>query len=152
MIKKAVDDVTSLCFQTPTGYSPATSLANLASPPSLSHISQQSPNPSASMLPHPVPSPSAMLPAPSPSGGPLSVPTPSPNPNPHHNTSSHGPASAMASLGNTSHPSPFFHADSSPAPAQSPWASAGSPGMPRPSPARVGHSPQSGQVSSNKFQ
>lgn len=50
----------------------------------------------------------------------------------------------MASLGNTSHPSPFFHADSSPAPVQSPWASAGSPGMPRPSPARVGHSPQSG--------
>lgn len=107
-------------------------------------MSQQSPNPSSSMMHHPSPSPSTMLPAPSPSGGPMSVPTPSPNPNSvSQHGGSHGPASAMASLGGASHPSPFFHAESSPAPIQSPWASVGSPGMPRPSPAtRIGHSPQ----------
>jgi hypothetical protein len=93
-----------------------------------------------------------MLPAPSPSAGPMSVPTPSPNPGSVQQMSNHGPASAMASLGGgASHPSPFFHAESSPAPIQSPWANAGSPGMPRPSPAtRVGHSPQ-GHVSLKKY-
>jgi len=79
----------------------------------------------------------------------MSVPIPSPNPNSAQaggGVGSHGPSSAMAAISG-SHPSPFFHADSSPAPIQSPWASAGSPGMPRPSPAtRVGHSPQ-GHVS-----
>ncbi len=95
-------------------------------------------------LHHPSPSPSMLLPAPSPSAGPMSVPTPSPNPSGAAQAASHGPASAMAALGrDASHPSPFFHAECSPAPIQSPWANAGSPGMPRPSPAtgRVGHSP-----------
>ena len=111
-------------------------------------MSQPSPNPSSSMMPHhPSPSPSSThIPAPSPSGGPLSVPTPSPNPS-SHNPNMPGPGSAptmMSSLGG--HPSPFFHADSSPAAVQSPWGIAGSPGMQRPSPVRVGHSPQSGHV------
>ena len=109
----------------------------------MSHLSQPSPNPSSSMLPHPSPSPSSLIPAPSPSGGPLSVPTPSPNPNP--NPGSMGPtsvgATGMGSLGGGGHPSPFFHAaDSSPAPVHSPWTqtgSVGSPGMSRPSPARL---------------
>ncbi|XP_021960036.1 mediator of RNA polymerase II transcription subunit 14 isoform X1 [Folsomia candida] len=133
--------------QNSTGFSPAaTSLANLASPPSLSHLSQQSPNPSSAMHHHPTPSPSTLLPAPSPSAGPMSVPTPSPNPgSAAQSLAAHGPASAMASLGGggggASHPSPFFHAESSPAPMPSPWANAGSPGMPRPA-TRVGHSPQ----------
>lgn len=140
--------------QNPTGFSPAApnpgALSNLASPPSLSsHLSQSSPS-ASNLLHHPSPSPSTLLPAPSPSSlahGPMSVPTPSPNPGSlGPSQGPHGPASAMAALsGGVSHPSPFFHAECSPAPIQSPWASAGSPGMPRPSPAtRVGHSPGSG--------
>ena len=107
------------------GSSPATSTFSLASPPSLASGGV---NPSPSMLPHPSPGPGSAfgvassplnpLHAPSPAG---MLPTPSPNP------------AGMSQIENSPFPS-----QSMASPAPNTWP--GSPGMPRPSPARPGQS------------
>ena len=132
------------------GSSPATSSFSLASPPSLP--ASGGVNPSPSMLPHPSPaapgsafgiasSPLANpLHAPSPAG---MLPTPSPNP-------------AGMSSGQHNVESSPFPLQSLASPAPNTWP--GSPGMPRPSPARPGgppsaagshHSPHGGQSGSH---
>lgn len=118
--------------------SPATSFS-MASPPSLtSNI-----NPSPSMLPHPSPGSSLLASSPS---NPLHVPSPvalmptsSPGPCASNIPVGHSPAGTFLAQGHTDG-SPFpSSAQSMTSPATANWP--GSPGMPRPSPARPGQSP-----------
>ncbi|XP_065205637.1 mediator of RNA polymerase II transcription subunit 14 [Planococcus citri] len=117
--------------------SPSTSF-NMASPPALSSNINSSP----SMLPHPSPgsgllasSPSNPMHVLSPAG---LMPTSSPGPCSSSIPVGHSPAGSFLTQGHTDG-SPFTSAQSMTSPAAVNWP--GSPGMPRPSPARAGQSP-----------